>query len=342
MLKTYLSWDIGIINLAYCLIEHNIDTNKFKIIKWGVIDLAKTIIPCSFITKNKKQCNQKAKYICKENNLDIHYCKNHIKHRKKECLDIELCTNEESKCPIEITKKGKNCVCNKNIYGKIDNVYCCKTHYTNRIKQHDKEQKYKTIGNTNANKISINIILSDLINTLDQIPEFLDVNEVLIENQPSLINPTAKTISSAIYTYFMLRGIIDKKTITDVKFISPTNKLKISDKMTNVLDDMKQSKDKKLVYNITKGTGIEFCKELIKDDNKHLQFLNFQHKKDDLCDAFLQGYYYIFCRNGVPQNIQDIMNNIVEKTGGIKNTKKRIKNCDIQNKEKAIDLRELF
>ena len=33
----YLGWDIGIKNLAFCLMDH--EKGKFKIIDWGVINL---------------------------------------------------------------------------------------------------------------------------------------------------------------------------------------------------------------------------------------------------------------------------------------------------------------
>ena len=37
------------------------------------------------------------------------------------------------------------------------------------------------------------------------------INEILIENQPTLINPTMKTIASLLYGYFVMRGIVEKQ-----------------------------------------------------------------------------------------------------------------------------------
>jgi hypothetical protein len=34
---------------------------------------------------------------------------------------------------------------------------------------------------------------------------FLDVNEVLIENQPSLKNPTMKSVQMVLYTFFIMK-----------------------------------------------------------------------------------------------------------------------------------------
>ena len=34
-----LSWDVGIINLSYCILEYNEDTKENKILFWGIINL---------------------------------------------------------------------------------------------------------------------------------------------------------------------------------------------------------------------------------------------------------------------------------------------------------------
>ena len=34
-----LSWDVGIINLAFCLIDYNTETKKWKILDWNIINL---------------------------------------------------------------------------------------------------------------------------------------------------------------------------------------------------------------------------------------------------------------------------------------------------------------
>ena len=51
----------------------------------------------------------------------------------------------------------------------------------------------------------------DLIKTLESYKQFIDVDIVIIENQPTLKNPKMKAISSALYNYFLIRGIFDKK-----------------------------------------------------------------------------------------------------------------------------------
>ena len=129
---------------------------------------------------------------------------------------------------------------------------------------------------------------------IDKNKEILNVDEVLIENQPSLKNPTMKTVSSLLFGYFMMRGIIDKNktksTITNVRFINPSNKLKVNkDKTIKVLQKTADGQK----YKMTKKLGIEYTKIILQNEKKWLTYLDTYKKKDDLCDALLQGYYYM-------------------------------------------------
>ena len=73
--------------------------------------------------------------------------------------------------------------------------------------------------------MTTNDLKLNLIKCLDARKDILlqNVDMVLIENQPTFKNPTMKSVSDTIYTWFMIRGIIDKdinnSIITDVKFI---------------------------------------------------------------------------------------------------------------------------
>ena len=126
---------------------------------------------------------------------------------------------------------------------------------------------------------------------------FLNSNIVLIENQPSLKNPKMKSISSTIYDYFLIRGIVDK-TITNsnielVKYISPSNKLKIADEGDTV-KLVKLKGDEAKTYKLTKALGIKYCLKLIENKQKWVDCINSYKKKDDMADSFLQGMYYVY------------------------------------------------
>ena len=55
-----LSWDVGIINLAFCLIDYNSVTKKFKIIDWDVINLTE---------RDKMKC-----FHCNANQIKFLFC----------------------------------------------------------------------------------------------------------------------------------------------------------------------------------------------------------------------------------------------------------------------------
>src|SRR5690606_9566697 len=134
-----------------------------------------------------------------------------------------------------------------------------------------------------------------LYKILDTVPEMLQVNEVLIENQPSFKNPSMKAVSSILFSYFVLRGVVDRdknnSKITNVRFISPLNKLKVDEAKTKeILSRAKTNEEK---YELTKNLGLEYTKLLLNKETEWLTHLNKYKKKDDLCDCFLQGYYYL-------------------------------------------------
>tara|TARA_B100000941_G_C28432328_1_gene514939 strand:- start:372 stop:1097 length:726 start_codon:yes stop_codon:yes gene_type:complete len=71
-----LSFDVGIINLAYCLIEFS--DNKKKILDWGIIDLMdiflQKCIKCCCINKGTN-CDGMAINYIKKNDIKLGYCK---------------------------------------------------------------------------------------------------------------------------------------------------------------------------------------------------------------------------------------------------------------------------
>lgn len=333
--KTYLSWDVGITNLAYCLIECQDDKSaKFKIKKWGIINLGEEPPSCIEKDRTGSQCKYKAIYCALINNKQIYYCKTHSKkYVQEQILEIQCDNTDKCEHMINNHKAGTVHTCDKKAQSCIEvnkkNTAYCKTHLNVHMKQMDKDRSLKKVKKINANKIPIETLAIKLLEILDSIMEFKNVDEVLIENQPSLKNPTMKTISSVLFSYFVLKGMVEKHNISNVQFISPSNKLKVGSEANKKLKNMKKKGDNdRKVYAQTKKMGTEFCKELIKDDIQNTEFLNKQKKKDDLADSFLQGYYYIFCKNGVPKNMQDILNQLVLK--------------DDNNDEKGIDLTNLI
>jgi hypothetical protein len=94
----------------------------------------------------------------------------------------------------------------------------------------------------------------------------------------------------------MIRGLLDKvpeSNIKIVKFMSPSNKLKlVNTGETKQIVIYKTELNESKAYKLTKELSVKYVKELITDMPEWNIFLNNQKKKDDLADALLQGLYY--------------------------------------------------
>lgn len=285
-----LSWDVGIKNLAYCMIKKNSDT-KFDILDWGVFDLSEDIQKCQFVKRGGNVCCDNARMCFYHNKNEIDKIFACIKHKEK--LVPKIVNQISNKKCCNCGKNAEYNLINTNDNWNPSHPSWCSEHYLKYGSSFMKRIKTKKIASTNCNRSNIQILATKLYSKLDSFKNFLQVDEILIENQPTLKNPTMKTLSTILYSYFIIRGLIDKNknnsTITNVRFVSPSNKLKVDQQTTNKILN-KTSKQN--TYKMTKKLGIKYCIALIDDKNK--KKLDEHKKKDDMCDAFLQGIQYLF------------------------------------------------
>jgi hypothetical protein len=179
-----------------------------------------------------------------------------------------------------------------------------------------------------------NLLFENIPRKLYEKPQLLDVDIVVIENQPSLKNPQMKSIQMILYSYFLILGKVigngekSSSYIDKIDFCSASNKLKIYDGPPIILEEKKKSvstkKDKlvseevkveeksddiiKPIENKKKGSAIKYGDKkklaiehakyfLNKDNSDYYEFFMNHKKKDDLSDSFLQGLYYIKANN---------------------------------------------
>jgi hypothetical protein len=289
-MKRILSWDVGIKNLAGCIIHHNILNieQPYEIEWWNVIDLLneKDII-CSHIDNKNKPCCAKAKFTNTFFNNRYHYCGVHVKQFKK-VQDTLKFVNIKTDNKCQFCDSVAKIKCNY----KDKDIFLCTQHKNKCLKDMKLiNVKQPTIKDVDIDKLKYNLWI-----LLDKIPELLNVDEVIIENQPSLKNPKMKAIAETLYNYFLCRGIIDTKItmspISKVKYVSPSNKLKINKDNTKIV--LSNSKNKTDTYKLTKELGIQYCYQFIQDSMPQWKsYLDKHKKKDDLCDSLLQGLYYL-------------------------------------------------
>lgn len=271
----YLSWDIGIINLSYCLVEYI--NYKYNIIEWENINISlnqnKNRI-CEGFLKNKNKCNSKALFFTLEDN---YYCK---KHKTENSIEIK-----SKKCVYPLCKRNKKYYTNDMIKG-----YC---------KLHKEKYEGNDILKEKSKRSEFELISEKLVEELDARPKLLDCDIVLIENQPAIKNPKMKSIQMIIYSYFLIRGKIDKpiKKINSISFLLASNKLKIEfeDKEILKTNIIKKYKNK---YKQNKELSKEFCNNILNTFNIDnfeywINFFKNSKKKDDLADTFLMIIYSI-------------------------------------------------
>jgi hypothetical protein len=271
-----LSFDVGIKNLAYCLlsITEIEDSSKhfIEIIKWNIIDLSCHHVEESeteAVEKNLKQCCKckKAATYCTHSNTMLpedvkKYCKKHAEEAQLPMHPKLLKSNSKNgQAPyiVPLSVINKKVSCNKiNIVDLGKNIKC-----------------------------HLDVIFSKHMDKIDAI---------LIENQIGNLAGRMNVLQGMISQYFIMRNI------TSIEFISATNKLKLFKSIINKktglseggnLDNVLESEKK--LYKMRKDAGKMVCRSLLTFYPKLNEWITKydKHKKnDDLADCFLQGYYY--------------------------------------------------
>ena len=293
-----LSIDVGIKNLAYCLMETNddiindvnsndTDTDtysempicQYKIVKWDVINLCGKEPNCSL-------CNKKAKYTTRlqtENNNDF-FCVIHAKKSKFKLPEASLAIKKIKKMKLihlkEIVDEFKIELNTQN--SKKEDTLKCILHYLEK-------EMLTTISSASANNMDMVSIGIAIQKSFDEefIMHISSIDKIIIENQISPIANRMKTIQGMLAQYFIMHN---KR---DISFVSSANKLK--GYQIETFDSANTS------YTERKKAGIKITLDILqtnKDKDQTelddwLSHFKTHKKKDDLADALLQGEWFI-------------------------------------------------
>lgn len=261
-----ISIDVGIINLAYCILEIY-DSNKYKIIDWNIVNLSNNTNRICRYCDNNGCCKKNAVYF--HNNM--YYCK---KHAKK--TDYIIPTADMNIKKIKKLKVGElHKLCDeKNIdfpkkSTKQDVLNIISNHIDNSYLSIIESQKTASLDLISVGR-NIQIMLDKYLKD-----HFSSLTHVIIENQIAPKANRMKSIQGMITQYFIM------KTTTIIEYISSENKLKHIDKT-------------KLTYSERKKIAIDECKKIIYEKEvDYKDFFDNHKKKDDLSDCFLQGAWYL-------------------------------------------------
>jgi hypothetical protein len=167
-------------------------------------------------------------------------------------------------------------------------AFCDKVTCQKFMKLHYKKFKIKKLKKVNCKNTPLLELGSILYRKLMTIKhKLLDIDEIVIENQPVLKNPTMKSIQILLYGFFIEHAILnDQSSVKNINLFLARDKLKLYDGPKVECDISDKYKKRKFL-------SIEYTKYYIKN-NPFLDFFLSHSKKDDLADSFIQGFYYLF------------------------------------------------
>ena len=290
-----LSIDVGIKNLAFCLLEKegkeeteektnsSNSTLKYNIIRWDSISLLEQ--------KTCQLCDKPAKF-CKEGDF---YCRKHakttnkyqipssndlnIKRLSRDRLEEYIKTNDIS---LNILLQPKKCIKRVAILEEVE--------------RYNKTRFFDPVKEDNAGLVSLIEIGINLQQRLDKILSAEKLDMILIENQLSSIAVRMKSLQGMLTQYFIMRGY------KSIEYIGSQNKLKLFMEKVNKEKVNKEkvnkeidNKEKKTTYGDRKRLGIQYCRGVLVEKNwdDWLKFMEAHAKRDDLADCFLQGLWWI-------------------------------------------------
>lgn len=216
------------------------------------------------------------------------------------CKNLAYCIFNEKDGKIEIEHWDlvdlRDCICGKKMRGgKICNK-------TASWEYEDDEGRIRKV--CSSHKCSgckrIKFGENDNLNVYaEKMKEYFDKINITcdkygLENQPTLKNPKMKSIQMILFSYLSFY----KTNKAEINLIHPKMKLSLIDEITkNIIKSSPKNKQ----YKITKQLGIIITQYILDHEvvnkDKWIDTFKDKSKQDDLCDAFLHGYYLLYGKN---------------------------------------------
>lgn len=248
-----ISFDVGLRNLAYCVLEGT-DRNDVRIIDWNIIDVLGEQAGVGAPKCHK--CATAARYEHASNGLFS--CAKHVPRKKKTPTKTEINKMTPNQIHEYLTAEGLTTEATK----KADLVKLLYNHY--------KQNTWKKCVSS-ATQGSCLDLAPAIIKSLDARSAWVGADLVCIENQ---MDRRMFGVQAMLQMYFSCRGF---RSVG----VSATHKL------SNIVT----VEDSTGTYKGRKATGIAHARELVPQVNQ-AHFLS-HPKKDDLADSFLQGLWVL-------------------------------------------------
>lgn len=327
-----IGWDIGIKNLAYCVLEPKknlsqmqsqsqsqlqsqcvlFNNSYYAINFWkdislvsqiesnlqdsGEVSLINNTLKCG-LPKNDKigapVCGNNAFYCHEQLNPDGSF-KGYCKTHFKKSGISRMPDLNVKKCYVENCGGKTAQVLKAHIY-----IGYCKKHITEMVKSGEKQSAnfLKINRAKTTSKIDINHLGMALFQELDKIKQHvLEPNIILLENQPVLKNPTMKSMQMFLYSYYLIRHLDLHGGLGDKNLQCYTASKKLD--LIKFFPQSEQTRIENILaqvksgYQKNKKMSIMMVEYLLKGNTKWLEFFNKHPKQDDLADSLLMTLHY--------------------------------------------------
>lgn len=267
---------------------------------------------------DKKNCNDnvcgKPATHCVVNNPTIGYCNTHYPAEYKTTRDTVEILPTTCRCwynmsdnttPTTHTTPTTPTTVNRCQTGAV--ILSAKNPYVGYCKKHVPmsgllvSEQLKIIRKRKVASLNLTMLSSALYDELDARPAILYADDVLLENQPVLKNPTMKTMQTFLYSYYVLRGIQSPrnniKTVGEIHCYCASNKLDIIKLLpqNDAINILRKVKDVKSGYTRNKKLAVLICQYLLDHgtgcEELALIFTD-KKKQDDLADSLLMTIHF--------------------------------------------------
>jgi hypothetical protein len=288
-----LSFDVGIKNLAYCLVNvTNANAKKFDIVDWGVINLMSSgNQPDAALCAT---CKKKA--TLQTVNGDLHYCAIHAKkHPHFKPIDNNFKEFAVVHSLDKIPVKRLNEFISANSIEIAGGKKLLKGELLEIVKKFIADWRFVKCGSGEKKKkandfdlVGLGVSLRDKFDEVFSDETRSAIDKIVIENQIGPLAIRMKSLQGMITQYFIMKGL------EDISYISASNKLKMfecSELLYDSDDENGGSGDKKK-YKERKDKSVEIVTKLVESMPKWGNVFKNHTKKDDLADALLQALWY--------------------------------------------------
>lgn len=305
-----ISFDVGIKNLAYCIIDVNIDIDTgtksgIYIVDWSIINLTGddttplTHHTCSCISNSRKgnnMCGKTAKY-----KRDVSFfCDAHAKKSTEWIIPSRIYspTTLKTRNIAQLTSIAEDLkltlIQTKPTKGKLMELI---------ILEIKRRELIHLVAKKTSNTRDVDLITigRNIKTFLDRIPLIKTVSGVLIENQIGPLALRMKSVQGLLSQYFIMRF-----DAIPIFFISSSNKLKnLPSISTTIVPDSEDDETQGKKYKKHKSDAIIHATHIINSNPTFKEWTSLfsrndstaNKKKDDYADCFLQALWWLVSSN---------------------------------------------